>query len=402
MLLIAQLVLGLVVPQWFEKNMLPRSQAIRAMSTIKEVPTTVIVDANNCRGAVAFRFSKLNFVDLVTSWAKAHDLEERVIICWDHGSVRQLVEYDNVVHVFAGPRESADDLIAETVLPQLYESTNERLYVVTTDRGLIARCKHAAAVSRACKGQLRLLGTRKFASLLLHAADSPISRQLQTDDNRSLSLNPGQSIAFRYQRGESAMRKFTATQHKRRRHEHKRRRVVSSAGFAAPFAEKSWHRIVMAEKLRRLLVENVVEVEGGRSAAAAALGDSFESPIANADAARLLQDVRLDAKQRALILRFGGALSDGLLKSPSKKDQEEIRAAEALPRTVASFHPSRRGRRAQREASRARLQGGALVAVDEQGRRSQAEVAVLERAAQLGGLDKWLLGDESLWQEDEA
>jgi hypothetical protein len=65
MLAIHIISLALVTPPWFAKNQLPASQAAEAMRKIKEVPTVVVVDANNARGAVNFRFSKLGFSELV-------------------------------------------------------------------------------------------------------------------------------------------------------------------------------------------------------------------------------------------------------------------------------------------------------------------------------------------------
>ena len=207
------LVYAIVTPAWFTKNMLPPNQAASAMRTITESPTVVVVDANNARGAVAFRFSKLHFSDLVATWAKRNGLANRVVICWDHGLVKSTCYHDGVLHTFAGPRESADDAIAETVVPQLYATgEDERVYVVTTDRGLIHRVKHAAAASGASHGKLRLLGTRKFASLLLHAASS--------EDAERMSES---ALTHDFERGDASVRKFAASQRKRRRHEGARR-----------------------------------------------------------------------------------------------------------------------------------------------------------------------------------
>ena len=72
-------------PPWFEKHMLPTKQARDAVRTITDAPTYVVVDANNARGAVNFRFSHLNFADLVSLWARRSGLA-CVVVCWDHGS----------------------------------------------------------------------------------------------------------------------------------------------------------------------------------------------------------------------------------------------------------------------------------------------------------------------------
>ena len=370
-------------PPWFEKHMLPTKQARDAVRTITDAPTYVVVDANNARGAVNFRFSHLNFADLVSLWARRSGLAQRVVVCWDHGSVRQAREHDNVCHAFAGPRESADDLIAETVLPRLYEN-GERVYVVTTDRGLLQRCKVAAS-EHAAHGKLRFLGTRKFASLLLHAANDEKVANAASEETVAADSSSS-AIAHGYERCDKSVRAFAATQRKKRWHESKRRRVRAPDGFVAPFAERTWHRVVLAEKMRRLLVTHTSSDE---DASLIELPPS-SSPLPGAET--LLDDCRLDGKQRQLILKFGGALSNGLCRPPAPKPVNE----EAEERSGYRFPATRRQRRKNRRDAAKRIAPAAANA------RTHAELSSVEREAQLDGLEKWLAeGDESLWEAVE-
>ena len=401
------LVCALVTPPWFEKNMLPPKQAAAAVQTITEMPTVVVVDANNARGAVAFRFSKLEFTDLVAKWAKRNGLADRVVICWDHGLLKSTCYREGILHTFAGPRMSADDAIAETVVPRLYAAgEDERVYVVTTDRGLIHRVKHAAASSGAKHGKLRLLGTRKFASLLLHAA--------QRDDEESRG---DRALADSFERGDASVRKFAASQRKKRRHEGKRRaaRYARSGGFSNAFAEKTWHRVVLAEKLRRLLAEDTVEAgndapKSSKAITIRALAGAFEPSTAAGTtetteveppaASGLLNDCRLDGKQRALILRFGGALSNGLLR-PKAPETAVADGSDADPTRGGGYSGSYRLPPTRRQRRERRRESAAKAGLADSGtggrRRSNKELAALEQAAQLEGLERWLFGDDALW-----
>ena len=50
-------------PRWFERNMIPGRQAAEHMRSLSARPTTIVVDANNVRGAVNFRISKWPYPD---------------------------------------------------------------------------------------------------------------------------------------------------------------------------------------------------------------------------------------------------------------------------------------------------------------------------------------------------
>ena len=438
-------------PSWFEKNMIPGRQAAETMRSMTADPgTIVVVDANNVRGAVNFRLSKLRFTTLVEGWAAKNGLGNRVVIAWDHGLVPLAHEYRGVCHAWAGPRESADDLIAMRIVPSLYDSSEDehRVCVVTTDRELMQRVKRAAFESGASQGRLRLLGTRKFVSLLMHATDdaveigSPVeveSPERKLAQQSSEADEAVVAIASGFERGETSVRRFAQTQRKLRRHERRRRRRPD--GYSAPYAERTWHRVVMSEKLRRLLAPDSSAIAASDSAAdkpdpVAAFAKTFNSrdcfsPRSSSrsssrsarsgrvepsggerplSAEGLLSDVRLDGKQRAVILRLGAALSKGSLTKPKAQGGAESPGGATAgqegggalrPRSL----PTKRQRRRKLRASADELLVRAGTAGSEASRSTGREardrrlqLEVLERQQALEGLERWLDDDAQLWE----
>lgn len=461
---------ALAVPAWFAKNMIPAKQAaetMQSMTASQGTPTYIVVDANNVRGAVNFRLSKLKLTTLIETWASKYGLGDRIVLCWDHGLKSEAMLHNSICHAWAGARQSADDLIANSVVPGLYETGEQdaRLCVVTTDRELIQRCKRAASESGASMGRLRLLGTRKFVSLLMHASPPHAYENVGAEAH-------GCEIASAFERSETSVRRFALTLRKRRMHERRRRRRPD--GFSAPYAERTWHRVMMSEKLRRLLekharrpvndasglalatsnsrsgtqdagdvplkpkaaavnalalrLSTAPEVstrgrrrasQGTRSRYASLHEDHLENDGmaagSTANAELLLGDVRLDGRQRAILLKYGGTLakkgrappaegprpSTGAqvcADSPSspavgnESGEQETASGALQPRSL----PTRRQRRRQQRADAAVLlkQHGVPA---ELGRDRRRQVELLERREQLLGLDRWLNDDAELW-----
>ena len=280
---------------------------------------------------------------------------------------RQAREHDNATPLL--DRWEAGDLIAEAVLHGC--ENGERVYVVTTDRGLLQRWQ-SASEARVAHGKLRFLGSRKFASLLLHAANDEKVADAASEETAAADSSSS-AIAHGYERCDKSVRAFAATQRKKRWHESKRRRVRAPDGFVAPFAERTWHRVVLAEKMRRLLVTHTSSDE---DASLIKLPPS-SSPLPGAET--LLDDCRLDGKQRQLILKFGGALSNGLCRPPAPKPVNE----EAEERSGYRFPATRRQRRKNRRDAAKRIAPAAANA------RTHAELSSVEREAQLDGLEKF-------------
>jgi len=239
--------------------------------------------------------------------------------------------------------------------------------VITTDRELIGRAKQGALEAGAPMGALRVMGTTKLVSLLMYARKDPkpnrhdgesendendskrtgtarqssvahpTASELSTSEPPSASepppaFEPLSPMLAEFQRANADVKRFAASQRNRRRHERKRRRRPD--GFSAPFAEKTWHRVLLADKWRRLLEDEVggLSKTGGVSelggSALSASEDEFdffmqkyneqgassthaatqETHEVQTAADTLLADVRLDHRQRQALLRFGDSL----------------------------------------------------------------------------------------------
>ena len=126
-------------------------------------------------------------------------------------------------------------------------------------------------------------------------------------------------VRAEYNQFDASLRKFAATLRKRRHHERRRRRKQD--GYSAPFAERTWHRVVLSEQLRRLVKEHAVSDAPIGTTPTSTFAATYNQNLAPTEtplAEKLLDDIRLDGKQRALILRFGGAMMGDL-----QKQQEE-------------------------------------------------------------------------------
>lgn len=238
---------------------LPGSQCASAVRELTAVPTCLLVDANNVRGATAFRLTTGALVDLAEAWAHSNGLRGRVHLVWDHGCKPDALTSRGLEHGFAGPRQSADDMIAAQV-PLLLKG-GERVCVVTTDRELIFRAKHAAASSGAGRGALRLLGTRKFVAMLRHGREAAECAQEEASGGEALEGEHAlRSPVLCAAELDSRLRqtrcppvgRFAIAQRASRWHERRRRKHARKSG-AAPFAERTWQRVLLAERLRRAI-----------------------------------------------------------------------------------------------------------------------------------------------------
>ena len=116
---------------------------------------TVLVDADNVRGKGNFELSHAELIRAVALWGRQRGLDGRVVVGIDHGSSADAwyLRHLGLAVCFAGPDQTADDLIARAV--PCFANT----LLVTADSGLTARCRSAAKgglqVIAACAGLLQ-------------------------------------------------------------------------------------------------------------------------------------------------------------------------------------------------------------------------------------------------------
>jgi hypothetical protein len=312
-------------PAWATRSMLSLSgrRAPEAMKPLVANSRNIfIVDGNNVRGRVGFRWTKAQLAQLLSSWGSEYGISGRVVVVWDHGLDTQALPWDGVAHVFAGPRRSADDLITDEVGRLAGQDSAERdIWLSTADRELIHRAKESASNANPA-ARVRVLGINKLVALLLASRPPPLlsidCAPAQTSGTFTQHVDAFEGFGQR----DVALREYATSLCKRRPHEAGRRKRRPD-GFSPPFAEKTWHRVVMAEHLRLLLLRpvgsevNEPEVgadtapwgEGARDPSLCYCAEFGARAAAAAVERTLLDDVRLDRKQSSLLLRYGAQLA---------------------------------------------------------------------------------------------
>jgi len=118
--------------------------------------------------------------------------------------------------------------------------------------------KESAAAAKG-KVRVRVLGTTKLVALLLSSRPPLASDDAGagTEEEAPTAIDgdtAGVSCAVfdSFEAHDGALRTYARSLRKRRGHDAGRRRRRPD-GFSAPFAEKTWHRVVLAEHLRLLL-----------------------------------------------------------------------------------------------------------------------------------------------------
>ena len=144
-------------------------------SSTNAAEIVIIVDSNNVRGVDGFQYTNSDFVQCLSLWSKSmmgargSNVEqslvaESVLCVIDHGRAPGSFVYDGMTMVFAGPHQTADDVISNACQ---WFATNGRfengsghssddgaasvkcnILVVTNDRELRTRCqRHSRRVS---------------------------------------------------------------------------------------------------------------------------------------------------------------------------------------------------------------------------------------------------------------
>jgi predicted phosphodiesterase len=111
------------------------------LQSVATQPNSVVwIDVENVRGKSGFELSHSELLEKAALWAKHHNLWGKVHLVVDHGSVKcgYWLEEKGLAVVFAGPSEKADDVMARDVA--LFETS----VVVTADVELQRRCRRAA------------------------------------------------------------------------------------------------------------------------------------------------------------------------------------------------------------------------------------------------------------------
>ena len=215
----------------------------------------VVVDANNVRGKTTaeFEWTLAELLGRLRRWRhqfiKNHTTNNRLdILCVvDHGTCAQVFDYHDLgMLVFAGPDQTADDVIAAAtkwLTTSDMNSTATRtpipnVFVVTSDRELKQRCLRNnrpgnVRQKRKQKDYVKAFDSRMMVQCLQQMdINRDLDQATNLSDIKTTIKMEDTSMAF-----ENGVRQAHSSH------------TSSSLGFA----EKTWHRVLFAEHLRRLV-----------------------------------------------------------------------------------------------------------------------------------------------------
>jgi len=114
------------------------------MKWAADTNAVVLIDLENVRGKSNFELTHRELLKRTTMWAKMHDLQDKVTMVVDHGSLHTAfyLPEGGLSMVFAGPRMKADDVLARDVA-----FFGRNAIVITADNELMSRCRNAMANS---------------------------------------------------------------------------------------------------------------------------------------------------------------------------------------------------------------------------------------------------------------
>ena len=285
--------------------------------------TVVVVDFNNVRGKTGFRETSASFMQLLADWAKSTGGPAARVVCVvDHGVEPGAALHrgcDHLLTAFAGPNRTADDVIA-TVAKSFAEEGGHDVLVFTSDRELSSRCTSwqgrrrrarpsdatatdadpKAAATPTTTGHVQVMASATMLSLLdsfqgSRAVEESSGGALEDELLEAVRLSEG---GLRHYENYRDKRHFKQRRLRRRK---RRLNTVEAAMNAEagletappgdsplapdsegahrdsplapddlavalapmPFSERTWHRVLTAERLRRAVLRGGHLADGG-------------------------------------------------------------------------------------------------------------------------------------------
>ena len=260
----------------------------------------LIIDTNNVRGRSDFRLTNGHLINKLQRWRQSMFPKLKILYMIDHGNQPQAFEYQGLgLVVFAGPKRSADDVIVNACRWFITDTStregeeefrgqtnrnNNHVFIVTSDGELKSRCLRgnnlrfnsgkAKRKKAAGRDRIKVFGSINLLSCLedfdrLHSA----SDQLQTNTNQELIESKILDIEndirwYEYQHppwksGKEQLEaasfgRWTSTvliQSFANGKNSSDDNISRNATFweQKSFDETTWHRVLVAENLRRIL-----------------------------------------------------------------------------------------------------------------------------------------------------
>lgn len=290
----------------------------------------LVIDGDNVRGKSGWAWNAADLASEVARWS-----DQKTILFLDHGEMRQAFSLTPECSLaFAGPESTADDAIVDAV-DWLLGSTSLSVAVVTSDYGLRARLSALGARAKRGTGasRMRHVHSQRVIDVLSSS---------QAEDKEAPSY-----VDDFMQTYESLDQYLTQRQPVRK----KRRGARSDPGAGSLSCEKTWMRVLLAERLRLVAQDQNLAADAGL------LSDFAEAFTRDEDSPRnsssLLSHRFSDRRQRRDLVAFANSLLDDVKKESdveiSKEDPRQDEELPLTPKLIPVLHAKRR-RRARRKA----------------------------------------------------
>jgi hypothetical protein len=240
-----------------------------------------MVDANNVRGKEDFKMTNRDLLLTLKAWRDSSYPNINIVCAIDHGSVPAIIPYEGLGLIeFAGPNRTADDVIAQSArwfsnasISETYKYEEENLncdtFIITSDGGLKLRCLSANRPGNFKRKRKVKENVKVFASPQLLAS----FKKITTVDDPTESSNKFQSmLEAKISEVENDLRLYErqrppwpSRQAKLNAmalgpwkstilvHDKELESKTSTEVLKTSFSEKTWHRILVAENMRRML-----------------------------------------------------------------------------------------------------------------------------------------------------
>jgi predicted RNA-binding protein with PIN domain len=276
--------------QALENLSLQIQKKLKLDATTTDGTTILLVDSNNIRGSDGFKFTTEDLIKSLASWRRHTGMPTQNLVCvMDHGCRSNSFVYDGITLVFAGPNRTADDVIAHdcqwfTNATATDDSNKCHVFVVTNDRELRSRCKRASGDTKAVQvfssDHLVKILKRHWEEAIRLASTFNVTRTRESttilDDLRQVESDirnyDRPPLNNRRERRKAQAQK---TAHGRKSilseiqmdAEAKEENILDIADDALrplgtlDFCERTWHRVLIAERLRAILQEEASKKE---------------------------------------------------------------------------------------------------------------------------------------------
>lgn len=241
-------------------------------TSLAERNVILMVDSNNVRGKEDFKLTNSELFSKLKAWRRQLYPTLNIVCHVDHGSLPDIFEYDGLGLVqFAGPNRTADDAIAQSAYwfsnvtihdEHVEENTDLDVFVITSDNGLKLRCLQSNGNfkrKRKVKENVKVFASQQLLQSFERIQNDDST---ETEDGKTNPLH--QTLEEQVLQVEMDLRSYEQL-----RPPWPNQAAKAEAMAAGPwvssllgaskkpeyptysFNEKTWHRIVVAENMRR-------------------------------------------------------------------------------------------------------------------------------------------------------